>query len=77
MNEKMIKISAVFKLQSEDEVALMVEMTTNYDAEKASLIPTTKIDIYNTLKQLVEHQVGEGVIVLDATAEEVKEHYET
>lgn len=74
--EKMIKISAVFKLKDEDNDELMVEMAMTYDAQKASEEKATKLDVYNALKKLVEHQVGEGVQVLDASAEEVKKHYE-
>lgn len=79
--EKIIKISAVFKLKDKDGVGLMVETTMTYDAEKASIEKAsiekaTKLDTYNTLKKLVEHQVGEDVIVLDASADEVKKHYE-
>ena len=77
MSEKLIKISAVFKLQDEDEAPMMVEMAMTYDAEKASIEKATKLDVYNSLKEVVQHQVAEGVTVLDATADEVKEHYET
>lgn len=74
--EKMIKISAVFKLRDEDGEEMMVEMAMTYDAAKASEEKATKLDTYNALKKVVEHQVDEGVVVLDASTDEVKEHYE-
>ncbi len=77
MSEKLIKISAVFTLKDEDEAPMMVEMSMTYDAEKASTEKATKLDVYNALKEVVQHQVAERVTVLDATADEVKEHYET
>ena len=78
MSEKMIKISAVFKIKSgEDE--LLVEMVINYDAAKDSEKGMTKLELYESLKELIVHQVkgiSETAEVLDATADEVKEHYE-
>lgn len=78
MSEKMIKISAVFKVKSEDE-ELLVEMTMNYDAEKASKNSRmSKLELYDALKKMADHQVKKispEAEVLDATAAEVKEHY--
>ena len=78
MSEKMIKLSAVFKVKDgEDE--LLVEMSMNYDATKASKNSRmNKLELYDSLKQLAEHQVkqvSESAEVLDATADEAKEHY--
>lgn len=76
MNEKMIKISAVFKLQPEDGSSTLVEVTMNYYAAKASENKMSKLDIYESLKDYLEYQVNETIIVLDATEDEVKKHYE-
>lgn len=76
--EKMIKLSAVFKVKDEDE-EMLVEITMNYDAEKASNKGMTKLELYDSLKELAKHQVkqiSEEAEVLDASADEVKKHYE-
>ena len=77
--EKMIKISAVFKVKSgEDET--LVEMAMNYNAEKASKNSRmTKIELYDSMKVLAEHQVKQvdpEAEVLDASETEVKEYRE-
>lgn len=76
MNEKMIKISAVFKLHPEDGISTLAEVTMNYDAAKASENKMSKLDIYESLKDYLEYQVNETILVLDATEDEVKKHYE-
>lgn len=72
---KMIKLSAVFKVvDGEDE--MLIETTMTYDAEKASKNSRmNKLEIYDSLKELAEHQVkqvSETAEVLDATADEVQ-----
>jgi len=74
--EKIIKISAVFKIKDEANNENLVEIAMTYDAQKASEEKSTKLDIYNALKKSVEIQMGEGMQVLDASLEEVSEHYE-
>ena len=78
MQEKMLKLSAVFKVKDgEDE--MLLEMSMNYDAAKASKNSRmNKLELYDSLKELAQHQikkVSENAEVLDATADEVKEHY--
>ena len=76
--EKMIKISAVFKVKDgEDE--MLLEMAITYDADKADKKGRTIEDLYESLKKLATHQVKqvhEEAELTDATADEVKNHYE-
>lgn len=76
--EKMIKLSAVFKVKAEED-EMLLEMAITYDAKKADKKGRTIEDLYESLKKLATHQVKqihEEAEVLDASADEVKEHYE-
>jgi hypothetical protein len=76
--EKIIKISAVFKIVEDDE-EVFLENTMTIDTEKASKKSMTKLELYSFLKELTINQienVSKNAKVLDASVEEVKEHYE-
>ena len=76
--EKMIKLSAVFKVKDEED-EMILEMAITYDADKADKKGRTIEDLYESLKKLATYQVkqvNEDAEVSEATADEVKEHYE-
>lgn len=77
-NKKIIKLSAVFKVVDGEE-NMLLEMAVNYDAEQSSTNGMTKLELYNSLKEMAQYQVkqvSEDAEVLDATADEVQKHAE-
>ena len=75
----MIKLSAVFKVK-DGEDTMLLEVAMRYDTVKASESKLSKFELYESLKAIAVHQVkqvSEEAEVFDATADEVKEHYET